>query len=157
MKLELLAVTAVLLFVMGCNLFSGSGNNAANSVANNSRVSTNAEPAVSPTPRRPTRADFAGRWGVERDFKDHVIEFREDGSGSITLDENGKAQAKQDFSWTLNVDTASFEVKDPIVNSKLSGVNSLSVHAKLIENGTKLQTDYSPYTRSKGDDTWDKK
>jgi hypothetical protein len=157
MRKELFGVISVLFFVLGCNFFSGGANNTANSSANNSRSASNAENAASPTPKRLTRADLAGRWSVERDMKDHVIEFREDGTGSITLDENGKTQAKQDFSWTFNVDTATFEIKSPVLDQKMAGVSNYTVHAKLIENGSKLQTDFSPYTRSRGEDTWEKK
>ena len=156
MKKELFGVISVLFFVLGCNLFSGGANNTANSSANNSRSGSNAE-ASSPTPKLLTRDDLAGRWGVERDMKDHVIEFREDGTGSIILDENGKTQAKQDFSWTFNVDTATFEIKSPVLDQKMAGVGTYTVHAKLVENGSKLKTDFSPYTRSRGEDTWERK
>jgi hypothetical protein len=155
MKNNLLAVFAIAIFGLGCNLFSGGGNSS-NSTANASQpVSSSA--ASSPTPGKITKAGLSGRWGVNRDFKDHVIEFREDGTGTITLDENGKTQAKQDFTWTFNVDTATFEVKSPVLDQKMAGVSHYTVHAKLIDGGEKLQTDFSPYTRTKGDDTWEKK
>src|SRR5687767_2195020 len=160
MKNEPLAIVAILVFALGCNMFSGGGN-ASNSAANGpqpaSNLASSSTPAAQATPKRPTRADLAGRWGVERDFKDHVIEFREDGTGTITLDENGKTQAKQDFTWTFNVDTATFDIKSPVLDAKMAGVSTYSVHAKLIDDGEKLQTDFSPYTRSRGDDTWEKK
>ena len=156
MKNNPLTIVVTLVFVLGCNMFSGGGN-ASNSAANAPQSASNATPAAQATPKRLTRADLAGRWGVERDFKDHVIEFREDGTGTITLDENGKTQAKQEFTWTFNVDTATFDIKSPVLDQKMAGVSTYSVHAKLVENGTKLQTDFSPYTRSRGEDTWEKK
>ena len=156
MKNEPLAIGAILVFALGCYMFSGGGN-ASNSAANVPQAATYSTPAAQATPKRPTRADIAGRWGVERDYKDHVIEFREDGTGTITLDENGKTQAKQDFTWTFNVDTATFDIKSPVLDTKMAGVSTYSVHAKLIDDGEKLQTDFSPYTRSRGDDTWEKK
>ena len=157
MKNDLLAIFAITILGLGCNMFS-SGGNSSNSAANmNQPVSNSAGTSSSPTPRGITRADLAGRWGVERDFKDHVIEFREDGTGTITLDENGKTQAKQDFTWAFNVDTAAFDVKSPVLDQKMAGVSTYTVHAKLVDDGEKLQTDFSPYTRSKGDDTWEKK
>ena len=156
MKNDLLAVFVLSIFGLGCNLFSGGGN-PSNSAANNTQPVSNSAGATSPTPKKTTKADFAGRWGVERDYKDHVIEFREDGTGTITLDENGKTQAKQDFTWTFNVDTATFEVKSPVLDHKMAGMSALTVHAKLVDDGEKLQTDFSPYTRTKGDDTWEKK
>ena len=156
MKNNTLVIVVALVFVLGCNMFSGGGN-ASNSAANGSSSASNSTPAAQSTPKRPTRADLAGRWGVERDYKDHVIEFREDGTGTIMLDENGKTQAKQDFTWTFNVDTATFDVKSPVLDQKMAGVNAYTVHAKLIDDGEKLQTDFSPYTRTKGDDTWEKK
>ena len=156
MKNNPLAIVAVLVFVSGCNMFSGGGN-AANSTANAPQTAANSTPVAQATPKRPTRADLAGRWGVNRDTKDHVIEFREDGTGTITLDENGKTQAKQDFTWTFNVDTATFDIKSPVLDAKMAGVGTYTVHAKLVDDGEKLQTDFSPYTRSRGDDTWEKK
>ena len=156
MKNDLLALFAIAILGLGCNLFS-SGGDAANSPANTNQAASNNVAASSPTPRKISKADLAGRWGVKRDFKDHVIEFREDGTGTITLDENGKTQAKQDFSWTFNVDTATFDVKSPVLDQKMAGVSTLTVHAKLVGDGEKLQTDFSPYTRTKGDDTWEKK
>ena len=162
MKNNPIVIVVTLVFVLGCNMFSGGGN-ASNSAANGSQSASNATPgpnatpAAQATPKRPTRADLAGRWGVERDFKDHVIEFREDGTGTITLDENGKTQAKQDFTWTFNVDTATFDIKSPVLDSKMAGVSTYSVHAKLVDGGEKLQTDFSPYTRSRGEDTWERK
>lgn len=157
MKNNPLAIVLSLLFVLGCNMFSG-GANSSNSAANGSQTTTNTVPATQQaTPKRPTRADLAGRWGVELDYKDHVIEFREDGTGTITLDENGKTQAKQDFTWTFNVDTATFDVKSPVLDQKMAGVSTYSVHAKLVEDGEKLQTDFTPYTRSRGEATWEKK
>ena len=156
MKNDLFAIFAIAIFGLGCNMFSGGGNSS-NSAANVNHSVSNSTGASSPTPKRITKADFAGRWGVERDFKDHVIEFREDGTGTITLDENGKTQAKQDFAWTFNVDTATFDVKSPVLDQKMAGVSTYTVHAKLIDDGDKLQTDFSPYTRTKGDDTWEKK
>ena len=156
MKNDILAIFAIAILGLGCNIFSGS-NNSSNLAANAPQSTSNSTPAAQATPKRPTRADFAGRWGVERDYKDHVIEFREDGTGTITLDENGKTQAKQDFTWTFNVDTATFDIKSPVLDQKMAGVSSYTVHAKLIDDGEKLQTDFSPYTRSKGDDTWEKK
>jgi hypothetical protein len=156
MKNNPLVIVAILALSLGCNMFSGGGN-ASNSAANAPQTATNSTPAAQSTPKRPTRADLAGRWGVNRDFKDHVIEFRGDGTGTITLDENGKTQAKQDFTWTFNVDTATFDIKSPVLDTKMAGVSTYSVHAKLIDDGEKLQTDFSPYTRSRGDDTWEKK
>ena len=156
MKNEPLAIGAILVFALGCNMFSGGGN-ASNSAANAPQTTANSTPAAQATPKRPTRADLAGRWGVNRDTKDQVIEFREDGTGTITLDENGKTQAKQDFTWTFNVDTATFDVKSPVLDQKMAGVSTYTIHAKLIGDGDKLQPDFSPYTRTKGDDTWEKK
>lgn len=156
MKNNPLVIVAILALSLGCNMFSGGGN-ASNSAVNAPQAATNSTPAAQATLKRPTRADLAGRWGVNRDTKDHVIEFREDGTGTITLDENGKTQAKQDFTWTFNVDTATFDIKSPVLDTKMAGVSTYSVHAKLIDDGEKLQTDFSPYTRSRGDDTWEKK
>ena len=156
MKNDLLAIFAIAILGLGCNMFSGDGNSS-NSSANAAQPVSNSAAASSPAPKKITRADLAGRWGVNRDFKDHVIEFREDGTGTITLDENGKTQAKQDFTWTFNVDTATFDIKSPVLDQKMAGVNTYTVHAKLIDEGEKLQTDFSPYTRTKGDDTWEKK
>lgn len=155
MKNDLLAIFAIAIFGLGCNMFSGS--NTSNTAANASQPVSNSAAASPPTPRKITKSDLAGRWGVERDYKEHVIEFREDGTGTITLDENGKTQAKQDFTWTLNVDTATFDIKSPVLDQKMAGVSTYTVHAKLIDDGEKLQTDFSPYTRTKGDDTWEKK
>jgi hypothetical protein len=156
MKNDLLAIFAIAIFGLGCNLFSGGGNSS-KPTANAAQPVSNTAAASSPTPKGIAKADFAGRWGVNRDYKDHVIEFREDGTGTITLDENGKTQAKQDFTWTFNVDTATFDIKSPVLDQKMAGVNTYTVHAKLIDDGEKLQTDFSPYTRTKGDDTWEKK
>ena len=156
MKNDLLAIFAIAVFGLGCNLFTGGGN-PSNSTANVTQPVSNSGGAASPTPKRIAKSDFAGRWGVKRDYKDHVIEFREDGTGTITLDENGKTQAKQDFTWTFSVDTATFDVKSPVLDQKMAGLSSLTVHAKLVDDGEKLQTDFSPYTRTKGDDTWEKK
>ena len=156
MKNNPLVIVAILALSLGRNMFSGGGK-ASNSAANAPQTATNSTPAAQATSKRPTRADLAGRWGVNRDFKDHVIEFREDGTGTITLDENGKTQAKQDFTWTFNVDTATFDIKSPVLDQKIAGVSTYTVHAKLIDEGEKLQTDFSPYTRSRGDDTWEKK
>ena len=156
MKNNLLGISAIVIFGLGCNMFSGDGNSSSSS-ANAIQPVSNSAAASSPAPKKINRADLAGRWGVNRDFKDHVIEFREDGTGTITLDENGKTQAKQDFTWTFNVDTATFDIKSPVLNQKMAGVNTYTVHAKLIEDGEKLETDFSPYTRTKGEDTWEKK
>ena len=156
MKNNPLVIVAILALSLGCNMFSGGGN-ASNSAVNAPQAATNSTPAAQATLKRPTRADLGGRWGLKRDYKDHVIEFREDGTGTITLDENGKTQAKQDFTWTFNVDTATFDIKSPVLDAKMAGVSTYSVHAKLIDDGEKLQTDFSPYTRSRGDDTWEKK
>ena len=160
MKNNPLGIVVILALSLGCNMFSGGGNasnSAANAPQSASDSTSSSTPAAQATPKRPTRADLAGRWGVELDYKDNVIEFREDGTGTITLDENGKSQAKQDFTWAFNVDTASFDIKSPVLDAKMAGVSTYTVHAKLVEDGAKLQTDYNPYYRSKGDVTWEKK
>jgi hypothetical protein len=82
MKNNPLVIVAILALSLGCNMFSGGGN-ASNSAVNAPQAATNSTPAAQATLKRPTRADLAGRWGVNRDTKDHVIEFREDGTGTI--------------------------------------------------------------------------
>ena len=156
MKNDLLGIFAIAIFGLGCNMFSGDGNSS-NLTTNTAQPVSNTATASSPTPEGITKADLTGRWGVNRDYKDHVIEFREDGTGTITLNENGKTQAKQDFTWSFNLDTATFDIKSPVLDQKMAGVSTYTVHAKLVDDGEKLQTDFSPYTRTKGDDTWEKK
>jgi hypothetical protein len=145
----------LVLAVFGCNIFSSDQNNNSNSGSTPPTSSTNRSAA--PTPRQPGKEDYVGRWGVNRDFKDHVIELRSDGTGTITLDENGKSETKQDFTWTYQADNVEFNVKKPIVDPKSVPSGSYTIHAKLTDDGKKLQTDFSAYTRSKGEDVWEKK
>ena len=152
-------VLFVLLFVvLGCNFFSkDQSNTASNSNAGSTQPASNTNHAAASTPKQPGKEDYVGRWGVNRDFKDHVIELREDGTGTITLDENGKSETKQDFTWTYQANNVEFTVKKPIVDPKSVPSGSYTIHAKLTDDGKKLKTDFSAYTRSKGDDEWEKK
>jgi hypothetical protein len=143
----------VLVAVFGCNMFSkgGASNSAANTGANANATNASGSPSAT-TPKEITKDDYVGRWGVNRDFKDHVIELREDGTGTIVLDEHGKTEAKQDFTWTYQAKNVEFTVKKPIVNPAYAQTDAFTIHVKLVDNGTKLQTDFSTYTRSKGED-----
>jgi len=150
----------ILLFlaaVLSCNVFSGNENSGTANLNQASPPANADRPSAQPTTKEFVQNDYVGRWGVERDFKDHVIELREDGTGTIILDEGGKTEAKQDFTWEFQAKNAVFTVKAPIVDRKMVESGSLTIHAKLIEDGTKLQTDFSPYTRTRGDDTWEQK
>jgi hypothetical protein len=152
-------VLVVLLFaVLGCNFFSrDQSSTVSNSNTGSTPAKSNANQIAAPTPKQPGREDYVGRWGVNRDFKDHVIELREDGTGTITLDEHGKSETKQDFTWTYQANNVEFTVKKPIVDPKSTPSGSFTIHAKLTDDSKKLQTDFSAYTRSKGDDAWEKK
>lgn len=152
----------ILLFlaaVLGCNVFSGSENSGITNLDRDSQTANanDDRPSAQPTTKEFAQHDYVGRWGVKRDFKDHIIELREDGTGTIILDESGKTEAKQDFTWEFQAKNAVFTVKAPIVDRKMVESGSLIIHAKLIDDGTKLQTDFSPYTRTRGDDTWEQK
>jgi hypothetical protein len=148
----------LVLAILGCNIFSTDKNDTiSNSNSGSTLPASNTNRGAVPTPTHPGKQDYVGRWGVSRDFKDHVIELREDGTGTITLDENGKSETKQDFTWAYQANNVQFTVKKPIVDPKSVPSGSYTIHAKLTDDGKKLQTDFSAYTRSKGDDVWEKK
>lgn len=136
--------------VLGCNFFS---RNSPDIVNRNIPLSSN----TGATPMEITQDDFVGRWAVNRDLKDHFIEIRRDGTGTIVLDDRGKTQAKQDFRWTFENKAIVFTVNTPVVDPKSPDAGGLTMHARLSENGAKLQTDFSPYTRTRGEDAWDRK
>ena len=153
----------VLFVTVGCSLFSddkAQTNSVANSENAASPANKSSQANTGPTvvdERDFTEDDYVGRWKTSSDFSDHFIEFREDGTGTITLkDGEPKNQAKQNFTWKYEAKHAVFTVKSPVVNAKFIDSGTLTIHAKIIEDGKKLKTDFSTFTRSKGEDVFER-
>ncbi len=158
----------VLVFcLVGCNLFSNSRNDTTSTTssspaapANNSATVANTSAQTnsvkSPTSDREfTKDDYVGRWMKTLSGADHIIEFREDGTGTISLDDRSPYEARQNFTWKYEAKHAVFTIKKPVVNEKIIDSGTFTVHAKLIEDGKKMQTDFSAFTRAKGDDVFE--
>ena len=141
---------------LGCNNFLKNAGNSTDAVEKRPTNANGGGTTASPSPKEVSKDDFVGRWHINRDFKDHYIEFRDDGTGTITLDQNGKTEAKQDFTWNFEGQEAVFTIKKPVVDPKSPDADGLTIHAQVIEGGTKLKMNFSPYTRTKGEDPWDK-
>ena len=159
----------VLLFFIGCKFFSNTENNKVentsqpSTAANNSNSvnKTSESPVSSQSPaaskQKLTKDDYVGRWETESAGTGYILELKEDGTGTFIRDENLKTEIRQNLSWKYELENAVFTLKKPIVNTKILESGTYIVHAKLMDDRDKLQTDFSVLWGSKGEDVFEKK
>ena len=161
---------------LGCGRFSSTESNTTNRPPINSATTpaSSATPTTSTTESgpadkessdsnsgvpvdSPTKKDFVGRYVKTIMSYDNVIELRENGTGALIINEGTKDEVRGTFNWKVDFNDAVFTVREPVVNKKVIDSGEMTVRAKLLDGGKKLQTDYDLMFRARGRDVFERK